>query len=101
MSFRDPCLSICAFCPNPCRSAIPSGTFPPLESQLPSAMALLAGYLLDGCLDDPDALREALHDRTYVRLCQERCVYGYDVDAAIGAALESARSDGPMAETGS
>lgn len=101
MSFRDPCLSICAFCPNPCRSAIPADMFPPLESQLPSAMSLLACYLLDGRLAEPDALREALLDRTYVKLCQERCVYGYDVDAAIGAALDFAQSGAPMAETGS
>lgn len=79
-------LKICAFCPNPCRSALPTDGPAPKESRLPSAQSLLALYLVDGRVLD-DSLLDTLADRDAVKVCQDRCVYGFDVDAAIAEAL--------------
>ena len=80
-------LKTCAFCPNPCRSALPIDDASAKESRLPSTQSLMALYLIEGTLSD-EAVRPVLQDRSVVRICQERCVYGFDIDAAIASVLE-------------
>lgn len=81
-------LKTCAFCPNPCRSALPREQGATKESKLPSTQSLLTLYLIENRVSDP-SLRETLSDRSAVRTCQKRCVYGFDVDGAIAEALET------------
>lgn len=78
----------CAFCPNTCRPAWPADAAPQLESQTPSALALIALAVLDGRLDaQASGALAALQRRDAVRASQARCTFGHDIDAALDAAL--------------
>ena len=78
----------CAFCPNTCRPAWPADAAPQLESQTPSALALIALAVLDGRLDPArSGALAALQRRDAVRASQARCTFGHDIDAALDAAL--------------
>lgn len=78
----------CAFCPNTCRPAWPADAAPQLESQTPSALALIALAVLDGRLDaQASGALAALQRRDTVRASQARCTFGHDIDAALDAAL--------------
>jgi len=71
-------LRICAVCPNPCRSALGAGAAPP-ESRLPSPTAYLCYALAEGHLPPVPEIVASLRDLDTVRVCQERCVYGYRI----------------------
>lgn len=88
-------LRICAVCPNPCRSALGTAAGPP-ESRLPSAMAYLCYAIALGHLEPRADVVRSLRDLDAVRVCQERCVYGYRVAddiAAFAAGLSVEASD--------
>jgi len=88
-------LRICAVCPNPCRSALGATAGPP-ESRLPSAMAYLCYAIALGHLPPRADVVRSLRDLDAVRVCQERCVYGYRVAddiAAFTAGLSVEASD--------
>jgi hypothetical protein len=96
MSAHLKALKTCAFCPNPCRSALPIDEASAKESSLPSTQSLMALYLSNDTVPD-EAVRTALEDRSVVRVCQERCVYGFDIDSAIAQVLDG-RATGPATE---
>ncbi|MCL4746708.1 MAG: hypothetical protein KJZ83_15050 [Burkholderiaceae bacterium] len=89
-------LRMCALCPSPCRAAWPADLPAPLESELPSGLALLAMAVLDGQVVFDDGLKNALHVKPGARVCVEQCVYGLDIVGAIvrvrGASVEDGLS---------
>lgn len=87
MSAHLDALKTCAFCPNPCRSALPIDEASARESSLPSTQSLMALYLSKDTVPS-ETVRSALEDRSVVRVCQERCVYGFDIDTAIAQVLD-------------
>lgn len=80
-------LRTCAFCPNTCRPSHPSEAALQIESQTPSAMALIALAVLDGRLVPDSGARVALQRRDAVRASREQCNFGFDIDATLDAAL--------------
>lgn len=80
-------LRSCAFCPNTCRPSHPAESPLQIESQTPSAMSLLALAYLDGRLGRESGVLAALQRREAVRESLNRCTYGFDIDAALDAAL--------------
>lgn len=83
MSDRDLTLRICAFCPNPCRRAIPATFDQQLESRTPSALALLALQVLHGHVPREASVREALLELDAATACRDACVYGFDIPALV------------------
>lgn len=79
-------LSICAFCPAPCRAALGAAHEQVPETRLPSALALLARAALMGQIALTHELFERLSDLGAVRLCQSACSYHLDVASALEAA---------------
>ena len=77
----------CAFCPNTCRPSHPADAPQQTESQTPSAMSLMALAHLDGRLDADSGVLQALQRRDAVRASLGHCTYGFDIDAALDAAL--------------
>ncbi len=80
-------LRTCAFCPNTCRPSYPADAAPQIESQTPSAMALIALAFLDGRLAAGSGAPQALARRGAVRASRGHCTYGLDIDAALDSAL--------------
>lgn len=76
-------LRICAFCPNPCRSAVPEDVADQRESRTPSALAYLAVALNDGFVKPDAETRAALADLELAETCRPACVYGFDVPAEL------------------
>jgi hypothetical protein len=83
-------LRSCAFCPNTCRPSHAAQARLQIESQTPSAMSLLALAYLDGRLGKCSGVIEALQRREAVRESRTHCTYGFDIDAALDAALGAA-----------
>jgi hypothetical protein len=81
----------CAFCPNTCRPSHAAKAPLQIESQTPSAMSLLALAYLDGRLHEGSGVLAALQRRDAVRESLGHCTYRFDVDAALNAALASAK----------
>lgn len=84
MAATLPNLRFCAYCPNPCRSALEDDTAY-LESQTPSALALLAVLVEDRALAWSADVDTALADDSVAVRCRERCPYGYDIPAELAA----------------
>ena len=82
-------LRSCAFCPNTCRPSHAAQARSQVESQTPSAMSLLALAYLDGRLRECSGVLEALQRRDAVRESRTHCTYGFEIDAALDAALAS------------
>lgn len=82
-------LRVCAFCPNVCRPSHDAQAPVQIESQTPSAMALLALAYLEGRLSARSGVLEALARREAVRESRGHCLYGLDIDSALNAALET------------
>jgi hypothetical protein len=83
-------LRSCAFCPNTCRPSHAAQAPLQIESQTPSAMSLLTRAYLDGRLGARSGVIEALQRREAVRESRAHCTYGFDIDAALEAALAAA-----------
>lgn len=81
-------LTICAFCPAPCRAALGDGHGAATETRQPSALSLVARSALAGRLPVTADMLARLGELDIVRTCQSACSYGLDV----AGALESARS---------
>lgn len=88
MSDRTTELRMCAFCPNPCRSAIPATLDQQIESRTPSALSLLALQVFEGRAPHDPSVREALLDLEAAIACRSACVYGFDIPAAVRAVAE-------------
>lgn len=88
MSDRDAKLRMCAFCPNPCRRAIPASLEHQLESRTPSALALLALQATHGRAPRDPSVREALLELDAAIACRDACVYGLDVPALVRSVAE-------------
>lgn len=82
-------LWICAFCPNPCRSEIPASLGRQIESQTPSALALLALHAVEGRVPSEPSVREVLLDLEAAVHCQPACVYDFDIPSMVRAVAES------------
>lgn len=78
-------LRICAFCPNPCRSAVPEDMADQRESRTPSALAYLAVALNDGFVEPNAETQAALTDLGLAETCRPSCVYGFDVPEELRA----------------
>lgn len=76
-------LRTCAFCPNPCRSRIPADLAGQLESQTPSALALLALTVVAGLAPAEASVRATLEDLAAARACRSACVYDFDIPALV------------------
>jgi hypothetical protein len=75
-------LRFCAYCPNPCRSAVDEAD-PYPESETPSALSLLAVLVADGNVAWDAAINDALsRDRVAIR-CADRCPYPFDIPAEL------------------
>jgi len=85
---RDKTLRICAFCPNPCRRAIPSTLPQQLESRTPSALALLALQVTHGRAPRDPSVRASLLELDAAIACRDACVYGFDIPALLRAVAE-------------
>lgn len=79
MNGRDATLRMCAFCPNPCRRAIPASLEHQLESRTPSALALLALEVTHDRAPRDRSVREALLELEAATACRDACVYGFDI----------------------
>jgi hypothetical protein len=88
MSDRESMLRTCAFCPNPCRRAIPASFEHQLESRTPSALALLALQTLEARVPRDPSIREALLELDAAIACRDACVYGFDIPAAVRSVAE-------------
>ena len=76
-------LRFCACCPNPCRKALPAALVRQVESETPSALALIALAVIDGHLPyDLDA-QAALSRTEAAHACRSACPYGYDIAGAV------------------
>ncbi len=78
-------LRICAFCPNPCRLAVPEDEADQRESRTPSALAYLAVALNDGFVEPDGETQTALADLELAETCRPHCVYEFDVPAELRA----------------
>lgn len=84
-------LRICAFCPNPCRTAIPEEVIDQRESRTPSALAYLAVALDAGYVTADEATEAALGDLELAELCRPSCAYGFDVPGELRAFAQERR----------
>lgn len=81
-------LRFCAYCPNPCRRAVPAERALQVETETPSAMSLIALAVVDGQLPfDADA-RRVLARTEVTRQCRVACPYDYDIAGAIEAVVK-------------
>ena len=76
-------MRFCACCPNPCRRAIPPDAARQVESETPSAMAMIALAVIDGQLPYDADVRDSLARTGVTRLCRAACPYDYDIAGAI------------------
>jgi hypothetical protein len=76
-------LRICAFCPNPCRRALPASYPVQIETYTPSALALLAVLLDDGAVQLSTEVAQTLDSLQVAEQCRPACVYGFDIPALI------------------
>lgn len=83
-------LRMCALCPSPCRDAWPALSKAPLESELPSGLALLAMAVLDGHIALDDEVRASLHVKPEAELCAQACVYHLSVVTGVRQVLGNA-----------
>jgi fumarate reductase (CoM/CoB) subunit B len=83
-------LRICAFCPNPCRRAIPAALPAQLESQTPSALALLALYVTEGTLPWSEDIGRSLGALDAAEACRPACAYAYDIPALVRQVAQEA-----------
>lgn len=81
-------LRVCAFCPNPCRAAVPEEVADQRESRTPSALAFLAVALSDGYVEPDPQTRAALIDLELAEMCRPACVYGFDVPGELRRVAE-------------
>jgi len=88
MNDRDTTLRMCAFCPNPCRRAIPPTLRHQLESHTPSALALLALQVTHGRAPRDPSVREALLELEAAIACRAACVYGFDIPSVVRSVAE-------------
>ncbi|TDP74505.1 hypothetical protein [Roseateles toxinivorans] len=76
-------MRFCACCPNPCRRDVPASLARQVESETPSALALIALAVIDGHLPyDADA-QAALSRTEAAHACKAACPYGYDIAGAV------------------
>jgi len=80
-------LRFCAFCPNPCRSGLPLDGTARAESTMPSAMAFLCLAVTDGRVVLSEEVRDQLARTDTIELAQRECPYGFDIAAALRAAV--------------
>jgi hypothetical protein len=80
-------LRTCAFCPNTCRPSHPAGAAEQMESQTPSALALIALAHLDGRLREGSGALHVLSRRGAALDSIGHCTYGLDINAALDSAL--------------
>lgn len=80
-------LRFCAFCPNPCRSGLPLDGAARAESTMPSAMAFLCLAVTEGRIVLSEDVRAQLARTETVELAQRECPYGFDIAAALRAAV--------------
>lgn len=85
-------LRICAFCPNPCRGAVPESAEGRLETQFPSALSYLALALHEGYVRPDAEVAATLANTGIAEICRPACVYGFDVPGDLHAFLASSRS---------
>lgn len=88
MSDRDTALRVCAFCPNPCRRAIPASAEQQIESRTPSALALLALQVTQGRAPRDPSVKAALLELDAAIACRDACVYGFDIPALVRSVAE-------------
>ncbi len=88
MNDRETTLRMCAFCPNPCRRAIPASLEHQLESRTPSALALLALQVTHGRAPRDPSVRHALLELEAAIACRDACVYGFDIPALVRSVAE-------------
>jgi len=72
-------LRMCALCPSPCRSMWPEDLPTPLESELPSGLALLAMSVMEGYIEPDKEVQHALHFNRGALQCAKACVYTIDI----------------------
>lgn len=85
-------LTICAYCPNTCRSSYAADAPVQIESQTPSALSLITLAVLDGRLPFDDDTRKALNRRDAILPSVGNCTYGLNMPAVLDAVL--AQRDG-------
>lgn len=83
ITVENEALAVCAVCPNPCRRGIPPGMPKQLESETPSALALLAWYVQAGEVTLTDEVARGLGALEAAQACVPFCVYGFDIPAII------------------
>jgi fumarate reductase (CoM/CoB) subunit B len=76
-------LRFCACCPNPCRRAIPANHERQVESETPSALALIGLSLIDGRMEFDADVNDMLSHTEMARLCRTACPYDHDIAGAI------------------
>jgi hypothetical protein len=76
-------LRFCACCPNPCRRAIPAEHARQVESETPSALALIGLSLIDKRLEFDPEVNDMLSRTEMTRLCRAACPYDHDIAGAI------------------
>lgn len=90
---KSEALAVCAVCPNPCRRGIPPGMPRQLESETPSALALLAWYVQAGEVALDDEVARGLGSLEAAEACVPFCVYGFDIPELIREVVaEASRS---------
>ena len=80
-------LTTCAYCPNTCRPSYASYLPVQIESQTPSALALIMLAVLDGYLPFDDPTRVALGRRDALDASIGHCTYGLDMATTINTAM--------------
>lgn len=78
-------LRLCACCPNPCRRAIPPDAARQVETDTPSALAMVALAVIDGAMDFDEPVRHALSRTQAAHHCRDACTYGLDIASTIDA----------------
>ena len=85
-------LRICAYCPNPCRGAVPESEDAHFETLLPSSLSYLAVAVQDGFVEPTPEVMATLSDDRIAEICRPACVYGFDIPAELRAARASLES---------
>ena len=94
-------LRTCAFCPNTCRSSHSREAPLQVESQTPSALALVSLAVLDGRLPLDEGTRKVLARRQAAEESVGHCTYGLDMPRVLDAALAGFEDRPPRATGGS
>lgn len=84
-------LRICAFCPNPCRGAVPGSAEDHFETQLPSALSYLAVAVHEGYVQAAQDVTATLSQTEVAEICRPACVYGFDIPGDLRAFLAGSR----------